>query len=370
MRLLYLTNTRFPSERAHAIQIAHTCQAFEEESISVTLITNNRDTSSVSDWIGFSPRFEHIRVRHGLVFVPYSKTLFLVNNFLFLLFTYLRINFKIFDRFYVRDEWLAAFLSFFTSSQKIVWESHEAKYNLAARHILKRGIRCVCISEGIRDFYIEKSVPAMQLLVAHDAVDDSFFNIHVTKEKIRTQLKLPLDSRVAMYIGGFDRWKGTDTFFAAGEICREVMFVAIGGTTTEIQEYRRQYPHVIFLGPLPYQQLPIFQQAADVLVIPNSAKFLLSARYTSPLKLFTYMTACVPIVASKIPSLEIILRPDAGFFFTPDDPSSLAQTIRDVFSNVAEATACAKQAYTVSLNHTWAKRASKIKTFIEQSRVL
>ncbi len=370
MKLLYLSNTRFPSERAHAIQIAHTCQAFTGHGIDVTLVTNNRDTGPVADWIGFSPRFEHRRVRHGLVFVPYSKFFFLLNNILFLLFVVIKLRSRKFDYFYVRDEWLAWFISFVVSTSQLIWESHEAKYNVAARRVLKKGIRCVCISEGIRDYYVHKSVSTAQLLVAHDAVDNSFFNVDISKDEVRSQLGLSIDASIAMYIGGFDQWKGIEIFFAASEICPEVTFVAIGGTTDQVSKFRRVYPQVIFLGQLPYRQLPVLQQAADVLVIPNSSKSLLSAGYTSPLKLFSYMTSGIPIIASEIPSIKVVLESNAGFFFTPDDQTSLADTITYVLSHPAEAATRAEQARSLSSDYTWSKRALKIKVFIEQSCML
>ncbi len=370
MKLLYLSNTRFPSERAHAIQIAHTCQAFSNQGVDVTLITNNRDTSPVADWIGFSPKFEHLRVRYGLIFVPYSRLFFLLNDIFFLLFVLARLGSRKFDYLYVRDEWLAWCISLFVKTPQLIWESHEAKYNFAARRILKKGIPCVCISEGVRDYYIEQAVPVTQLLVAHDAIDDSFFDVSISKNEVQQQLGLSGRGHIAMYIGGLEQWKGVETFFAASELCPEVTFIAIGGTPNQVLKFRQQYPRVVFLGQLPYRQLPDIQQGADILVIPNSSKSFLAARYTSPLKLFSYMASGIPITASEIPSLTVILNSDAGFFFTPDDHTSLAKAINHVLAHPIEAAAKAGRARLIASGHTWSKRALKIKQFIVQARVL
>lgn len=86
----------------------------------------------------------------------------------------------------------------------------------------------------------------------------------------------------------------------------------------------QRFPHVSFLGERPYKELPINQRAADVLVIPNTARTAISARFTSPLKAFAHMASDVPIVASDVPSIREALSETNAFFFAPDDARSLA----------------------------------------------
>ena len=63
---------------------------------------------------------------------------------------------------------------------------------------------------------------------------------------------------------------------------------------------------------------------ADVLVLPNTATEV-SARYTSPLKLFEYLAAGRPIVASRLPALAEVLEDDVNaLLVAPGDPAALA----------------------------------------------
>ncbi len=365
MKLLYITNTRFPSERAHAVQIAHMCQAFVKCGLAVTLVTNNRQVENVEKWIGFTPMFTHYRARFGLLFVPYSKFFFVINNIAFLFFVRRKVRFNSFDYIYVRDEWLVLFLSFCVPNKKIIWESHEAKYNYPARYILKRGVRCVCISEGIYDFYVTQGVKASQMMVAHDAVDESFFSPYVSKVEARDFLQLPQHQKIALYIGGLDSWKGAQTFCRASEGLKDWLFVVVGGSQTEIVAYGRTFPRVKFLGQRPYKDLSIMQQAADILVIPNSAKADISAKYTSPLKLFAYMTSRVPIVASRIPSLEAVLTEENAYFFEADDHVSLIKSIVSIEEDCQRSQHKASAAKVISRTYTWSNRAAKVVRFIE-----
>jgi len=73
--------------------------------------------------------------------------------------------------------------------------------------------------------------------------------------------------------------------------------------------------------------LPRVLTAADVLVLPNSAKDENAAKYTSPLKAFAYLASGKPIVASDVPALHEVLK-DNALFVEPNSPGKLADALR------------------------------------------
>jgi glycosyltransferase involved in cell wall biosynthesis len=216
------------------------------------------------------------------------------------------------------------------------------------------------ISEGIKARYLASGFDGARIMVAHDAIDDSFFEVPIEQGEARRRLGLEEGKPIVMYIGGFDRWKGVHTLFEAAALMPDVRVVAIGGTPEMVEALRPQYPRVQFLGSRPYRELHNHQQAADVLVIPNTAKNALSAEYTSPLKLFSHMASHVPIVLSDIPSLRAVLDDTAGYFFTPDDPQALARAVTEALQDRAEAKQKADAAYEKSKQYTWRTRAAAI----------
>ncbi len=253
MKLLYVTNTRFPSERAHAVQIAHMCQAFAQAGAEVTLITNDRQGGDVASWIGFTPLFKLLRVRFGIWFIPYSKFFFVINNIVFITSTLRKVTLHSYDVVYVRDEWISWFLLWFVSPAQLVYESHEAKYNFPARRLFKKGVKCVCISEGIQIKYQEKGIAEEKLLVADDGIDEYFFNPLVTKVEAQRSLGLKSAKQTIMYIGGLESWKGIHIFCEAAALLPELQFVVIGGTTEQVASLQAVYPYVMFVGPRPYK---------------------------------------------------------------------------------------------------------------------
>jgi len=75
-------------------------------------------------------------------------------------------------------------------------------------------------------------------------------------------------------------------------------FYFVGGTSATYWRYRKEYvaANMHFVGHVPHEEIPAWQAAADMLIIPNTAQQEISTHYTSPMKLFEYM-------ASERPSL-------------------------------------------------------------------
>lgn len=373
MKICYVANSRFPSERAHMTQIVHMCNAFAAQGNEVTLVVTNRKTVITEEpqhYYGTSLHFNIVRLNvpdmAGIspqlpVFLRPWAYLIQRVSFAYVLSRHVRN--ENYTYLYGRDEWVLWLLAKATRIP-IIWESHEAKFSFIARKLIVKVKAIVVISEGIRDFYLKHGVDKSRIMVAHDAVDTSFFNTHTQKEIARREVGIETTKPVAMYIGGLDAWKGTDVFFEAS---KEQMFEAyvIGGKEKELSDLRKKYPHVHFLGQRPYKDLSRLQQAADVLIIPNTATNILSREYTSPLKLFSYMTSKIPIVASRIPSITAILTDDDVYFFDADNSVSLRDAIHRALEDQYK-TIKAERAFKKSLTYTWDNRAKKIIEFLSQ----
>lgn len=376
MRLLYIANSRFPSERAHMAQIVHTCAALHDAGAEVTLAVTDRPTEIAEgpeEYYGrkLPFRIERLHVpdlagRFGHWPRLLSAVLYTWQRFLFARETFKYISQHPHDIVYGRDEWILWFLSWRVEAKCLIYESHEAKKNFAAKRLLSLHVKCVVISEGIRDVYLSLSVPERQLLVAHDAIDDSFFGRVESATEARRRLRLSRETRfIAMYIGGFEHWKGIDTFCQTAALLPHVAFAVIGGKAMEVEAYRKRYPDIKFIGARPYKELPNNQQAADVLVVPNSGTSAASRDYTSPLKLFAHLASRVPLILSDTPSLRRVAGEDVATFFTADQPSALALAIEKVLSDRAAAKEKAERAFLLGRRFTWDARAKAILNFIQ-----
>lgn len=118
------------------------------------------------------------------------------------------------------------------------------------------------------------------------------------------------------------------------------------------------------LGHKPYDQMPYYMKAADILLLPNSKQFKISRLYTSPMKLFEYMASNTPIVASDLPSIREILNEQNSILVDTDDKNIFSENIKKLINNVALANSLAEQAKKDVQKYSWQARVKNILNFI------
>lgn len=354
--MMYIANIRIGSERAHAIQVRAMVAALAA-TLPVTLVVPRRGA-----W-----KDPGLPAGVRIVRVPVPDTVSLGR----LGFWFEYVCFALFSGVYaalargnvMTREYLCAILPAL-ARKRVLWESHRGEWNAGVRLALFPGTRIIAISGGLRDLYKERGIAEDRITVLHDAIDPSLFARPQSRSQARERLGLPQDRALAMYIGGLDAWKGVGTLCEAKSYLPDVEVVIIGGSEAELVPLRRQYPLVRFLGSRPYAELADNQAAADVLVLPNTAKEAISSRYTSPLKLFAYMASGIPIVASDLPSLREVLDERSALLVAPDDPQALAHGIMRALEGGG--VALAQEAKRRSLMYTWDARARHIAAFMKK----
>jgi len=355
------------------LQIVLMCNAFVARGHSVELSVTNRPTSIDEDpqsYYGIPLLFTISRIsvpdiagNDAHIPAILRSLAYTLQRFIFAVHAGRHIRKGSYDMVYGRDEWVLWFISFLVST-KLIWESHEARFTFATRRIIQHSQKFVVISEGIREFYEEQGVERSKMVVAHDAVDERFFAPHSTMVKARERLGMSGEKPVVMYIGGLEDWKGPQVLFEASRNQSVYDVYVIGGNEDELSRYRKEYPHVHFLGLRPYKELPDNQQAADILVVTNTRANKNSSHYTSPLKLFAYMSSKKPIVVPNVPSVTNIIKDDEAYFYEPDMPASLHEQIIAILKNPVSALKTAEKLYSKSGTFTWQERAKRIIAFI------
>jgi glycosyltransferase involved in cell wall biosynthesis len=107
--------------------------------------------------------------------------------------------------------------------------------------------------------------------------------------------------------------------------------------------------------------------AADVLVLPNTASAI-SERYTSPLKLFEYLTLGRPIVASDLPAIrEVLADGRTALLVPPGDPRALAHALTRVATDDALAMRLGAAAAALASEYTWARRAERLERALTEA---
>ena len=230
---------------------------------------------------------------------------------------------------------------------------------------MKQSKLIITISKYTKKGWIKNGIKKEKILVFPSGVDIKKFDfINKSKKILRTALNLPLEKKIILYSGQLHIWKGVEIFIQASEyVAKNIQFIILGGLSQDIQFYRTKYKeskNIIFLGNKTYKEVPKYLKASDVLVLPNTAKKKISSLHTSPIKLFEYMAAKIPIVASDLPSIKQIISNKEVIFFEPDNPKELGKKITELLKNYSLALEKTKKAYKIAKKFSWKNRATKI----------
>jgi glycosyltransferase involved in cell wall biosynthesis len=123
---------------------------------------------------------------------------------------------------------------------------------------------------------------------------------------------------------------------------------------------------VTFTGLVDPERVPAFLMAADVLALPNPASAI-STNFTSPLKLFEYMAAGRPIVASDLPAIREVLTHEVdALLVPPGDDAAMAAAIARLLEDRALAGRLAAAAQDRVRDYGWDTRAERLEALLAQ----
>ncbi|MCK6462527.1 MAG: hypothetical protein L6Q29_01765 [Candidatus Pacebacteria bacterium] len=236
MKMIYIANMRLPTEKAHGVQIMKTCEALAGGGCDVELLVPWRFNKIKDDpfrYYGVKNNFKIVRIP-SLDFVGLGRAGFLIHLLIFSKIAVVYSLFKKSDIIYSRDEMPLYLASFF--KKNIFWETHVGNFNFFAKRLIRRCKGIVAIAGGLKKFYEDKGVSADKIVVAPDGIDLGDFSKNFDKAESRKRLGLPLDKKIAMYIGRLDGWKGAETLLETSKLLPEVLFVVIGGEAGNIYQ--------------------------------------------------------------------------------------------------------------------------------------
>jgi glycosyltransferase involved in cell wall biosynthesis len=215
--------------------------------------------------------------------------------------------------------------------------------------------------------------PGRPTAIVPNGFDADLFAHLPERAEARTFLGLPVDRALIGFAGSLRPWHGLDVAIQAlAALPGSILAVAGEGEVRAGLESRAHEigvaDQVIWVGQLPHHLIPGFLAALDVAILPYPARVDFSF---SPLKLFEYLAAGVPVVASDLGQIRRVLEDGRwGVLVRPSDPLALADGVRTVLEDPTGAGKVAARARRLAFQeHTWEQRARALTELLEGHRV-
>lgn len=265
---------------------------------------------------------------------------------------------------------------------KLVYDSHElylhknrlkpaGKFKtILLRYIERKGMRAAdrvitvgaCIAEWMAKEY-QSELPAV-IINAPRQRDETQLRNNVS---LRTALEVKDGDFLLIYSGGITFNRGLENVIKAVNQIDGLRFVMLGYGSDAYVSSLKALIHsegaeekVSFFGPVPHYEVASYLASADCGIAPI-LNICLSYYYCSPNKLFEYVQARLPVLASDFPEMKLVVNEnDIGFTFNPDEIESIKTAIRKMMDNPSERKRFKENTQKAAEKYRWAVEEKKL----------
>jgi glycosyltransferase involved in cell wall biosynthesis len=369
MKIAAITNSRIPSLTANSIQAMKVCQALAQLGHEIRLFAP-RETRSVS--------METLHAHYGLrtpFEIEWLSSVPALKRYDFTLYSFLAARKFKADIVYT---WLLnpAVVALWLG-QPTVLELHAEVTGRLGPWLLRRFLRSrtrkriLATTRPLREA-IERAaglrLPEDAIRVAPNGVDLAQYESLPEAAEARRQLGLP-EKLTAGFTGHIYPGRGADLLFKLAVQMPDVHFLWVGGKPDEVGYWRDRLvevgaSNVTMTGFVENSRLPLYQAAADVLLMPYGRSISASsgqdiAEVINPMKMFDYMAAGRAILSADLPVIHEVLNSSNAVFCEPGDAAAWEQGLRSLLRDEPRRSTLGMQAQKDVAGYTWIARAER-----------
>jgi len=366
MKIVAIAGSTIPSDTANSMQVMKACQALTQLGHQITLIVPGSQNTSVNLqkhyglqtsfpilWLASSNRrlFTWRSVRRARALKPDLLYVWFPQSAVFGLLNGLPVIFEI----HIQPTGLLGPL----------W--HRVFATLRGRK------RLVSITRALVDM-LERNYKMRlkpdEVVIAPNGVDLERFASLPTPETARHQIEIR-EAPTVMCTGHLYAGRGTDLFLALAKLIPHAHFVWVGGRAEDVHTWKKRaeaesISNITFTGFIPNRDLPLYQAAADILLMPYSRSIMGSsgtadsASVASPMKMFEYMAAGRAIVSADLPVIREVLNERNAVFCKPDEIGDWRLEIESLLGDEARRMELGRQARRDVERFSWLAREEKV----------
>lgn len=322
-RLHYISPSLLPSRSANSVHVVHQCNGLANAGVEITLYAKRAQPKveelvfqlkqnygvDTSNWklITFHSNISHAdTLRIALMSARYVADA--------------PLNDIILSR-NLHAAWLLA-----TARRPFLFETHQLEHGIRKkmqRWVMTRPwVRTIAISNCLVTCLEEHhSLRLRDPLILHDAAPSGIKRLRPEKRRHAlgkilkvTPNELTHWDSICGYFGQLFDGRGIDIIIAMAIARPGCLFLVFGGSETDVVDRRKIAPsNLRYMGHVTHPVSRSAQAAVDVLLMPYQRSVSIgikghdTARWMSPMKMFEYLAAGVPIISSNLPVLREVL---------------------------------------------------------------
>jgi teichuronic acid biosynthesis glycosyltransferase TuaC len=215
----------------------------------------------------------------------------------------------------------------------------------------------------------QKMVPEVAVQTVYNGFDPELFYPRKQREA-RRELGLPAEQKMLLFVGNLLPIKGVSYLLSAfailSSLAKDIHLYLIGEgrLRAELEQQRDQlglHDQVTFMGRKPYEEIPVWINSADAVVLSSLNEGLSSI-------VLETMACGKPVVGTEVGGVPEILQDGiTGFLAKPQDPTDLARCLQKVLIDpMTDVPQLEIQALDASKRFTWQENARQLKDLYEQ----
>jgi glycosyltransferase involved in cell wall biosynthesis len=365
MKIAYVASSIIPSQAANSIHVMKMCQALAQNGYDVTLwLPDKNDINVRADDI-----YAFYGVKKNFQMKKIKLPNFYGNSLVFAFLSILKARKEKPDLIYTRFLFSCFFSLLFNLTT--IFEVHASFTTLTDKlffHLMSKGKvkRFVAISHSLRNFFADKyRISKDKILVAPDGADPIDNSV---KPK---EIKKNSDQITIGYVGHLYKGRGVEMIAELAKRCPWAVFHMIGGIPEDVAFWKNELAglkNIIFHGHVPPREVYSYMLAFDALIAPYQETVCVyggggnTVKWMSPLKIFEYMAAGKPILASDLPVLrEILMHKKNCLLALPKDVDKWMSNLELIKNDIKLRESLGQSAQEdFKKNYTWRSRAKNI----------
>jgi glycosyltransferase involved in cell wall biosynthesis len=216
-------------------------------------------------------------------------------------------------------------IQFHGSDARLIPWRNRFNYYLTA-YVISKADMIIAVSEEIKTILTSKFyVPRSKVAVISVGVDTELFS-PMNKNEVRNDLGLNIDKKIVLFVGRITEMKGVDLLYQCAEHTLDIEYIFIGRKN---DEKGKELNNCKFVGEVSHLEIPMWMNAADVLVLPSYSEGL-------PTVVAEALSCGIPAIVTDVGGCsEIVKDGVTGYVIKAGDVKQLQKYIICLISDDA-----------------------------------